>query len=452
MRTIIRYTVIATGLLIVTALQGCMKEWLDAKSDSAIASPATIADFRAMLDNPDNLYMNTGYLAEVATDHDTLSGDFWTSYERSYFGNAMSWTEIVPYQENYDWSAMYPGIFHTNVILTGLNKLGDGTAVRELKGETLYHRGYFHYCLASTFAHPYDPANLSDEFGIPVRTSDDLSMPVQRATVGDTYKQILADVTAAVQLLPEHSAEIFRPTRRSAWGLLSRIYLSMQVYDSAQKYADLYLAKYPALLDFNTLDSTLPYIALNVEVGSLHYFQQGSVYYFGIAKSLYQRYEPNDLRSIIYFQVVDGIANFKGSYSRSDVDCYAGVATDEMYLNFAECLARKGEVLRSMHYLNTLLRTRYRVVNGVSTYINKTANTTDEALRIILEEREKELVRRGTRWSDLRRLNKDPRFAKTLTKTLGGKTYTLAPNSDRYTFPIPRNVITKSGVKQNPGW
>ncbi|WP_423737298.1 RagB/SusD family nutrient uptake outer membrane protein [Chitinophaga caseinilytica] len=429
-----------------------MKEWLDAKPDGALTNPATAGDFRAMLDNAPSLYLNTGFLAEVATDQDTLSAEYWAAYEQSVFGNAMSWSEIVPFQENPDWSSMYPSVFHINVILEGLIKLANNAEVSELRGEALYHRGYFHYCLATAFAQPYDPANPANAFGIPIRTSNDLSVPVARSTVGESYRHILEDLTTATDLLPQNGSEIFRPSRRAAWGLLSRIYLSMQAYDSAMKYADLYLEKYPSLLDFNSLDPAKTFIGLNVEVGSLHYFQAGSLYPFGVPKSLYERYEANDLRSVIYFQVVDGIANFKGSYSRSEMDCYTGVATDEMYLNSAECLARKGEVAKAMGRLNKLLRTRYKVNEGVSTYQDKTAANADQALRIILEEREKELVRRGTRWADLRRLNKDPRFARTLRRTLGNSTYTLEPNSDRYTFPIPRDVINKSGIQQNPGW
>ena len=54
------------------------------------------------------------------------------------------------------------------------------------------------------------------------------------------------------------------------------------------------------------------------------------------------------------------------------------------------------------------------------------------------------------RWEDLRRLNKEPRFATTLQRVSKGTTYTLAPNDPKYTFPIPDIEITLSGIPQNP--
>jgi len=51
---------------------------------------------------------------------------------------------------------------------------------------------------------------------------------------------------------------------------------------------------------------------------------------------------------------------------------------------------------------------------------------------------------------DLRRLNKDVRFAKTLTRAINGQTYTLSPNDPKYVMPIPIQEINTSGIAQNP--
>jgi len=64
-------------------------------------------------------------------------------------------------------------------------------------------------------------------------------------------------------------------------------------------------------------------------------------------------------------------------------------------------------------------------------------------------ERRKELIFRGLRWSDLRRLNMDTRFAVTLKRKVNNKEFLLLPKDARYTLQIPISVIKSSGIQQN---
>ena len=95
---------------------------------------------------------------------------------------------------------------------------------------------------------------------------------------------------------------------------------------------------------------------------------------------------------------------------------------------------------------NTLFSNRFRT----GTYVNATAISVDDALNKIIPERRKELLFRDLRWTDLRRLNKDSRFAVTLSRSLNSTIYTLPPNDIRYTLPIPDYVIALNGIQQNP--
>jgi hypothetical protein len=64
-----------------------------------------------------------------------------------------------------------------------------------------------------------------------------------------------------------------------------------------------------------------------------------------------------------------------------------------------------------------------------------------------LDERRRELAFTGNRHIDLKRLNLDPRFAKTVTHTVDGVDYTLEPNSRRYMRELwPR------ATRFNPQW
>jgi len=70
------------------------------------------------------------------------------------------------------------------------------------------------------------------------------------------------------------------------------------------------------------------------------------------------------------------------------------------------------------------------------------ATTENEALKMILSERRKELVFRGTRWMDLRRLNREPEHASVVRRQLDGKEYLLLPGDLRYTFLLREEEIS----------
>src|SRR5690606_239400 len=166
---------------------------------------------------------------------------------------------------------------------------------------------------------------------------------------------------------------------------------------------------------------------------------------------LYGEYADNDLRRAAYFQQnTDNSHSFKGSYTgegnsvRSAL-LFSGLATDEVYLMKAEALVRLGKEAEAIQVLNALLANRYAV--GWHPY--QLEDVDNRLLELILKEREKSLpFRAGIRWSDLRRLNTDERFAKTLVRKLDGETYTLPPNDPRYTFLIPTEIVQLTGIPQ----
>jgi hypothetical protein len=124
---------------------------------------------------------------------------------------------------------------------------------------------------------------------------------------------------------------------------------------------------------------------------------------------------------------------------------FSGIATDEIHLIKSECLARLGKKVDAMQVLNHLLQFRWKA----GAFIPLTAADSDEALSIILRERRKELPFRGLRWTDLRRLDKE-NLIPTLTRELDGKQYVLPPGDKRYVLPIPYDIISQTGMPQNP--
>jgi hypothetical protein len=249
-----------------------------------------------------------------------------------------------------------------------------------------------------------------------------------------------------------------RPAKPVANGLLAKVYLSMGDYLNAFNYADAALKLNGDLLDFNTLSqtSTAPFPTFaqgNGEIGFYAYCYGTSMtvnasYALGkIDPNFYNTYDDSDLRRGLFF-TTDGKGFYRpkaGFAARANNFC--GIANDEIYLIRSESAARTANTVSALADLNLLLQKR------ITTAAFKPFTDTDpEALLSkILSERRKELPLTGNiRWEDLRRLNQDPRFAKTLQRTYKGVTYTLAPNDNRYVLPLPVDEILLQGLQQNP--
>jgi hypothetical protein len=264
------------------------------------------------------------------------------------------------------------------------------------------------------------------------------------------------DLKEAAGLLPVTPAVKTRPSKPAAYGALAKTYLSMHEYDSAGKYARMTLQLYgDSLLNFNQLSvtATAPIQRFNREV--IFHCRSNL---FGILNSprakidtiLYRSYENNDLRKSIYYRPdATGAVFFKGDYDGAGNNTgyiFGGIVTDEMLLISAECYARRGDVELAMRDLDALLIKRWKT----GTYTARSAANAKEALHIVLAERRKELLFRGTRWMDMRRLQLDVENSITPERIINNKTYYLTPQSNNYMLQIPASIIAITGMPQNP--
>lgn len=455
------------SLIIFLCFTSCKKQdnWLDIKSNKSDIVPATIGEFQALLDN--NEVMNAGLpsLAITGTDNLYVTDVLATTGGEVPDRNAYRWASDI-YEQTLpspDWSNPYKIIEYSNVVLDGLKKINHDlniNAYNNARGSALFYRAFAYYLLAQLYCKPYSSATANTDFGLPLKLDSDVNKKHQRATVMETYNVMLEDLNAAEQLLPIYPQYKTRPSVLAAQALLSKIYLSMENYTQAGTYANKVLTVTNTLLDFSTLNSAATYPMPNFQGNNpeILFYGVSVGYLLHITASLkvdvelYNNYDFNDLRKMLFFRnATGGGYNFRGKYT-GNASVFSGLAINETLLIRAECFARNGNTIRAMEDLNFLLSKRWaKNSTGLSLYVNQTASSQEEALIKILEERRKELPITGnTRWEDLRRLNKDPRFAKTLTRTFGGETYTLLPNSPKYVFPIPPSEMNINPLEQNP--
>ncbi len=434
----------------VVTISAC-KKYLDKKSSTAITVPVTVEDLQGLLDDAD-LVMNknlTPALGEAsADDYFLLQSD----YDRLPFQEQQFyiWKPVDYFFQN-DWSRGYAPIYNANYCLGMIEKIKpdntNSSKLMNVKGSALFYRAYNFLLLTWNYGKAFDKNASSTDLGISLRMSSDFNIPTTRASVQECYDQVIQDAKASIPLLPDISTHPYRPSKAAAFGLLARTYLSMRMYDSAFKYADMCLSLKNDLLNYNdlTVTASRPFAAFNKE--TIFYTEiniyMGAFLIGNIDTLLYDSYSLNDLRKTAFFRSSGDFYRFKGSYTGKS-DFFSGLAVDEIYLIRSECNARLGNIQDAMADLNTLLENRWET----STFIPLSAISIQDALSIILAERRKELVFRGIRWCDIKRLNKE-NLGISLKREISNQSYQLQANANYFALPLPADIIEQATIPQN---
>lgn len=370
---------------------------------------------------------------------------------------AYTWAvTFVGDQDDPDWTLFYKQIYVCNTIISEVRNSKGGTSQQkeQIRSQALVQRAYAYLMLVNSYARHYDKSTATTDPGVPLLLTPDLFASLQRASVQAVYDQIMADLKEAAAVLPDQSIITLLPSATAAYALMARAALYMADYESAAAYADSALARQSTLIDLRSYASSttsFPQIYQDPEIILAKTVAVSPVY--ALSTDLLQLFEPGDLRYELYTN--DG-ANFEWTpfpgrgYWRtrlSNTNAYTGPGVPEMMLIHAEADARKGRTAAALRTLNKLREKRFTT----DTYADLTANSADEALRLVVDERRRELMGSGLRWFDQKRLNREPAFARTVTRRFLGTIYTLEPNSNRYLFPIPsKNIQFNPEISQNP--
>jgi len=119
------------------------------------------------------------------------------------------------------WAAHYSAILNLN---NAIRAMKDGSVkgadITQLMAQAKFLRGYNYFMLVRMFG---DLPLMTED------TIDPFKVQVSRSPIADVYKLIVEDLTEATQSLPEvwPGAQIGRPARDAAKGLLAKVYLTM---------------------------------------------------------------------------------------------------------------------------------------------------------------------------------------------------------------------------------
>ncbi|WJS94239.1 RagB/SusD family nutrient uptake outer membrane protein [Flavobacterium johnsoniae] len=408
------------------------------------------SDYRALANNYNDM-TSSGGIYLIAND----DVEFPTTYQNgvtTIWGNSYTWQDRIydPSQGDSDWTGLYKAVYYSNVILDGVmgSEKGTDAEKKEITAEAYVHRAFAYLQLVNTYGPQFDPTSANSEKAVPLLLKPELFSSLERNTVGQVYDQIISDLKSALDNGIQNDPQFnVLPSKRAVYALLARTYLLMGQYQLSLENADKALQMQNSLIDFKSLATAYSYPVL-IQNPEVIFSKTLLLTYNGapLSTELLNSFGANDLRYNYY--TAPG-TSFYPTYTGRGFGIYTysytnginiGVSVPEMYLIAAECYARSGKIAEAVNYLNILRAKRFK--SGTAYTVSATTNK--EALDLVLAERRKEFIGRGFRWFDQRRLNLDPVYQKTYTRVFKGQTYTLAPNSDGYVFPINQNYIDLS--------
>ena len=438
-------------MLLAFAFLGC-DDVLETKLDSEVPVENAITDDISLKSAAVGLYdiMQSGtyYGGEFILAQD-LSGGIAdaTGFQERF---AQLDRGIVPPSNAYiqsSWVNVYNLVNASNLILSKMDELQleDDNS----KGTALFCRALGHFDALRQFGQFTD---LNSKFGIPVSTNyvdAKTALAIPRATVAQSYQQIIADLQEAIALL-KYETNRYAITKAGAEALLARVYLYQGDNDNAILYASKVIGNttYKLNAKFNDIydvegsgEAIFELQFLGTDGSSLTGLI--SISPPEVSANYDDYFEPmdfdNDPRSYRYYD--DGKVVYVDKYgtNKNQIDGNSIIIKlSEMYLIRAEALAKKtpNDLTLALADLNMV---RKRSLPSKPFTIADAPNL-DAFITILLDENGRELGFEGHKWFSLVRL--------------GRATSMLNIPVFRTVYPIPQNEITvaKGVLEQNPGY
>lgn len=445
-------------LLILFALlsQGC-DDFLDVKP-KGVSIPEKAEEYEQLL-NYQQMTKAVECYMNYMTDDAYLPEEGYSGFEEMPNATRNLYTfqsEVYgPAEWDIFWLQSYNRIYYSNVVINQImGSKGDQDYKNRVRADAYVMRAFDYLGLVNGYAKHYDPATAASDPGVPLQLNENITnAPITRASVQRIYDQIKSDLIEAETYLPENNLLPYRGSKAFALGLFARMYLYMGNYDMALQKAEDALKLNNEVLDMTVLkivdpDKTVGRTDypdadenpenINIRYTPATYGLSGKVF---ASEDLLKIYTENDMRKQLFFTHKIGSNWVDDLIWAPYIEMNVSSSVPEMLLIAAECYARKNDVSSAMSKLNQLRKKR------IKDYTDEKTSSPEDALRKVLEERRREFAFNSLyRLIDLKRLNKDPRFRKTVIHTVGEQTYTLEPESPKYILPIPPMV-----TEMNPG-
>lgn len=399
----------------------------------------------------DNMWMKESAVIGATKNLDIVNFTFDSTENR---------VNLISSSNFYKQAYLYINRWNIVISQAGASKGDDELKARAI-AEAKVLRAFDYFLLINVYAKAYDAATAATDGGVCIMDKYDLEASPTKGTVQQCYDLIQRDLDEAMPYIQTNPVDVYHPNLAFAWALKSKVHLFKREIAQAKEAALNSLGYKSELVDLvdyaakggpNVVAITAPN---NPEVLSYQhttgYNDMNFLTTAHISPELRTLFGTNDARFNLFFNntnnnIIDVAAGT--AYWNTTVTKFfyvsVGMRTPETYLMLAECYAREDDLVNAMKYLNAL-RAKRILSGNVQLPVPATRK---EVMNYIIDERRKELWFGFHRFFDLKRLNLEPEYAKTLTRTfpivnttVPKKTYTLPPNSRMYIIPFPADVL-----------
>ncbi|MBN9296011.1 MAG: RagB/SusD family nutrient uptake outer membrane protein [Filimonas sp.] len=413
-----------TFLLMVTVAGSSCKKFLTVEPQESTSDDVTIVDensARTAVRGIYNQLESNGYYGYTFQTLGFFSGD-----NIEYVGSQTVNKQLTNHDVKADlaalstaWSAIYNTINRTNNVIAKVPSLPvTATLTNDVKnalvGEAYFIRALAYFDLARTWG------------GVQIVTKPTASASDRpqgkRATLQQTYAQVLADLTTAESLLPLSTNRI-RATRKTVWALRARLHLYLQQWQPAEEYATKVLA------DNANYSLVSPYNAFFANNASNTSESVLELYYnTTVTNNQASQWLPSSKGGVGWVKpttaVVDLLNNALKGGNRNKLliaDVSGGVTT--WYGNLYYRIATSGGTdpaflirIAELYLIRAEARAQQDNLGGAKTdldavrnragLLGTTASTKDDYLQAIEDENRLEFALENHRWYDLVRTNR----------------------------------------------
>lgn len=373
------------------------------------------------------------------------------------------------------WRGSYNIVLHINKLLDNVQVDETDPTILQVKAEALFLRAYVYFNLVRLYSRPYYQ-DAAGSPGVMLITTGEIGpgFAPTRATVAETYQQVIADLQAAIPLFNQQKTSSYA-SRYAADALLSRVYLYMggtyaspdrQANERAYDHADIVIREggyrlleaddYRSYYQTDNIGNDEDIFAINTRYGqgliSNLYAMPSQINYSGglyrPSPDLLGMLDDDDLRNHFFTDnvtpgfpddskaTVKYLINYVSLYSNSP-GRYLRLA--ELYLNRAEAAVKLGNESGALADVNMIRRRA-----GLAELTGVTGAPLFEE---ILNQRKLELAFEGHASYD------DFRNGRPMVRTYasgGSEAMTVAPTSTDVVIKLPEEEIAGNpNLRQN---